>query len=63
MEKIIVELLDKHRNYINQYMPNDYYWGIGIENEIYLEFYFYFRAGMVSAEKTVIKKSFRKLLE
>jgi hypothetical protein len=37
MDKINVELLDKHRNYINKYKPNDLYWGIGIENETYLK--------------------------
>lgn len=36
MDKINVELLDKHRNYISKYQPNDLYWGIGIENETYL---------------------------
>lgn len=33
-----IELLDKHKEYINQYQSNDFYWGIGIENECYLEF-------------------------
>ncbi len=37
MDKINVELLDKHRNYIDKYKPNDLYWGIGIENETYLK--------------------------
>lgn len=36
-EKIEVELLDKHRNFIKYYKSNDTYWGIGIENEVYLE--------------------------
>ena len=36
-DKIQVELLDKHRNYFDKYIPNDIYWGIGIENETYLE--------------------------
>ena len=36
-EKIEVEILEKHRNYIDHYKPNDYYWGLGIENETYLE--------------------------
>jgi len=38
MEKIEVEILDKHRNYLSYYKPNDLFWGIGIENETYLEF-------------------------
>jgi hypothetical protein len=29
---------DKHTRYQNQYKPNDYFWGIGIENETYLQF-------------------------
>ena len=33
-----IELLDKHKEYINQYKSNDFYWGVGIENECYLEF-------------------------
>ena len=37
MEKINVELLDKHKIYLDKYKPNDIYWGIGIENETYLE--------------------------
>ena len=37
MNKINVELLDKHRNYLDKYKPNDLYWGIGIENETYLK--------------------------
>jgi hypothetical protein len=38
MEKIQVEILDKHRNYLQYYKPNDIYWGLGIEHETYLEF-------------------------
>lgn len=37
MDKIQVEILDKHRNYLRYYKPNDLFWGIGIENEVYLE--------------------------
>jgi hypothetical protein len=37
MSKIEVEILDKHKNYLQYYKPNDLYWGIGIENEMYLE--------------------------
>jgi len=33
-----IEVLDKHKEYMNQYQSNDFYWGIGIENECYLEF-------------------------
>jgi len=33
-----IELLDKHKDYRNQYKSNDLYWGVGIENECYLEF-------------------------
>lgn len=29
---------DKHSKYYNSYIANDFYWGIGIENESYLEF-------------------------
>ena len=38
MEKIQVEILEKHRNYLQYYKPNDTYWGLGIEHETYLEF-------------------------
>ena len=31
-----IELLEKHKEYINQYKSNDFYWGVGIENECYL---------------------------
>jgi hypothetical protein len=37
MDKIEVELLDKHRNYLQYYKPNDTYWGLGIEHETYFE--------------------------
>ncbi len=37
MDKIEVEILDKHRNYLRYYQANDIFWGIGIENETYLE--------------------------
>lgn len=37
MDKIQVELLDKHRNYLQFYIPDDTYWGIGIEHETYFE--------------------------
>jgi len=37
MDKIQVEILDKHRNYLQYYKPNDIYWGLGIEHETYLE--------------------------
>lgn len=30
--------MDKHRKYTHAYVKNDLYWGIGIENELYLEF-------------------------
>ncbi len=30
--------LDKHEKYKDQYIKNETYWGLGIENEIYLEF-------------------------
>ena len=33
-----IELLDKHKEYGTQYQSNDFYWGVGIENECYLEF-------------------------
>ena len=29
---------DKHTRYLSSYKPNDYFWGIGIENETYLQF-------------------------
>ena len=28
---------EKHSKYYNSYIPNDFFWGIGIENETYLE--------------------------
>jgi hypothetical protein len=31
-----IELLDKHKEYGTQYQSNDFYWGVGIENECYL---------------------------
>lgn len=37
MDKIQVEILDKHRNYLQYYKPNDTYWGVGIEHETYLQ--------------------------
>jgi len=36
-DKIQVEIYDKHRNFIKYYKPNDTYWGLGIENEVYLQ--------------------------
>lgn len=30
--------LEKHRHYVPQYQPNDEYWGLGIEQELYFEF-------------------------
>lgn len=33
-----VELQDKHKNYLKSYKSGELYWGIGIENECYLEF-------------------------
>ena len=30
--------LDKHMKYENTYKKDELYWGIGIENELYLEF-------------------------
>jgi hypothetical protein len=48
MDKLQVEILDKHRNYLKYYKANDLYWGIGIENEIYLEM----------SEKLIVKKNF-----
>lgn len=30
--------LDKHKRYKSKYGKNEMYWGIGIENEMYLEF-------------------------
>ena len=38
MDKISVDILDKHRNYLQYYKPNDTYWGVGIEHETYFEF-------------------------
>ena len=37
MDKIQVEILDKHRNYLQYYKSNDIYWGLGIEQETYFE--------------------------
>ena len=33
-----MELLFKHVKYVDMYKPNQLYWGLGIENELYLEF-------------------------
>ena len=33
-----MEVLSKHIKYYNSYSPNILYWGLGIENELYLEF-------------------------
>lgn len=30
--------LEKHNKYQNKYIPNSFYWGLGIENEFYLQF-------------------------
>jgi hypothetical protein len=30
--------INKHEKYKNQYLKNNIYWGLGIENEVYLEF-------------------------
>ena len=32
-----VESYIKHKKYYSSYKPNDTYWGIGIENETYIE--------------------------
>jgi len=29
--------LEKHQKYKSAYKPNDYYWGLGVEHETYLE--------------------------
>ena len=29
---------EKHARYLESYKPNDYFWGLGIENETYLQF-------------------------
>jgi len=29
---------EKHTRYLSDYKPNDYFWGLGIENETYLQF-------------------------
>ena len=34
----MVEILQKHLKYKNKYKPNILYWGLGVENELYLEF-------------------------
>ena len=38
MQQIGNNEYNKHDKYKNHYKPNDLYWGIGIENELYLEF-------------------------
>lgn len=35
---IDISFNDKHYHYIDKYIPNDLYWGIGIENETYFQF-------------------------
>jgi len=32
------QILDKHIKYHKYYKPNTTYWGLGIENEFYLQF-------------------------
>ena len=34
----IIYVDPKHEKYFVRYKPNSLYWGIGIENEVYLEF-------------------------
>ena len=31
-------ILEKHKKYVNTYKPNELYWGLGIENELYIQF-------------------------
>jgi hypothetical protein len=38
MTTTTIELLEKHVKYTDMYKPNTLYWGLGIENELYLEF-------------------------
>jgi len=38
MNDNIIQNLQKHHKYKNLYRPNSLYWGIGIENELYLEY-------------------------
>jgi hypothetical protein len=38
MEPKTTDNMQKHNKYANKYVPNAIYWGLGIENEIYLEF-------------------------
>ena len=38
MNDNIIQNLEKHHKYKNVYKPNTLYWGLGIENELYLEF-------------------------
>ena len=33
-----INIQNKHSKYIDNYIKNDLFWGIGIENELYLEF-------------------------
>jgi hypothetical protein len=32
-----IDVLDKHRKYHESYTPNDIFWGLGVEHEVYLE--------------------------
>lgn len=41
--------INKHEKYKNQYLKNNTYWGLGIENEVYLEF---------ENKRTINKKDF-----
>ena len=36
--EIKINSLDKHKKYFDYYNSNELYWGLGIENELYLEF-------------------------
>ena len=45
---------EKHLKYRSQYIPNTVYWGIGIENEVYLEFDGKYT---ISKEELLLKKN------
>ena len=33
----VLEVQEKHKKYKTAYKPNDFYWGLGVEHETYLE--------------------------
>ena len=55
MNDNIIQNLEKHHKYKNVYKPNTLYWGLGIENELYLEF-----SKKISKKKSEILKNHKR---